>query len=116
MGLVHVSIGSMKNLFTYDDSLGTPAMDTTGPISAGAASLGEHLVRKQEADLDYASGLSLSNHISNTSNPHNVTLTQVAGLSGTPISGTFNTGSTLPGTLASLVIENGIITGATLVP
>ena len=107
----------MKNIFSYDDSLVTNALEIPGPIKqTSAATSPEHLVRKGEADAEYGPNGALTSHINNTSNPHSVTLTQAANLAGTPISGTFQTGSTVPGTLSGLIIENGIIVGATLVP
>ena len=117
MAIKSITIGSMKNIFSYDDSLVTVALEIPGPIKqTSAATLPEHLVRKEEADAEYGSSSALTSHVNNTDNPHSVTLTQAADLTETPISGTFQTGSTVPGTLSELIIENGIIVGATLVP
>ena len=112
----HITIGSAKNCFSYDDGAVPVAMDLPGPVRAAAATADGHLVRKQEADVDYASGGALIAHIGNTANPHGVTLTQAAGLTGTPVSGTFTTGSAVPGAIASLTFENGILVGVTTVP
>ena len=111
-----ITIGSAKDCFSYDDDLFPVAMDLPGPVKAAAATADGHLVRKQEADVDYASSGALSAHIGNIANPHGVTLTQAAGLTGIPVSGTFTTGSAVPGAIASLTFENGILVDVTTVP
>lgn len=106
-----ITIGSAVNIFAYDDTAFPTAAIFQGPIELTSAISGNHAVKKSDADIDYASASSIANHIADTSNPHNVTATQIAGAA--PVAnGTYTIGARLTplGVDGTITTSNGIIT------